>query len=65
MFKLATGKRERFCPTQRANAAGPYLRAWLMLRNHGVLPVSGGWLDQTQAFIDAVAIANTEAASYG
>lgn len=27
-----------------------------MLRAHGILPVAGGWLDQTQAFIEAVEV---------
>lgn len=65
MFQMEGGKRERFCPSQRARTVGPFVRSWLMLRNHGVLPVAGGWLDQTQAFVDAVGICNTEAASYG
>jgi len=38
------------------------MRAYSMLRGHGILPVAGGWLDQTQQFIDAVALVDVEVA---
>lgn len=41
------------------------LRAYLLLRNHGLLPVGGGWLEQTQQFLDAVALIDAEMASAG
>lgn len=41
------------------------LAAWGLLRRHGILPVAGGWLDQTAGFTEAVMFLDQEAAQHG
>lgn len=62
-MRKADGSRVRMCPVADAAAVGPVVAAWSMLRSHNVLPVGGGSLDQTQAFLAAVAILDSEASA--
>lgn len=48
------------CPMKEVTSEGlEYLRAYKFYKN-GVLPAQGGWLNQTNTFIQAVEIIDTE-----
>lgn len=53
------------CPRAAVADVAPLLRAYQILRKHGILPVGGGWLDQTQQFLNAVALIDTEITTSG
>lgn len=50
------------CPYREAAPVEAVFRAWRFLRSHGILPVAGGWLDQTAAFVEAVEVIDGEMA---
>ena len=46
----------RFVPNERAALVRGAFTAYGLLKSHGILPVSGGWLDQSAAFVSAVEV---------
>lgn len=56
------GARTTACPHELVRPVADCVRAWGLLARHGVLPIGAGWLDQTQAFVEAVAVLDSEVA---
>lgn len=57
---FGNGQREQLCPRKEAASVAEAFRGWRLLRDHGILPVAGGWLDQTAAFVAAVDVIDGE-----
>lgn len=50
------------CPLKEITQDGlEYLEAYRFYKN-GILPIDGGWLDQSQCFVDAMGIIDIEVA---
>lgn len=56
------GQTTRACPFDLAASVHPLVDAYRWLANHGVLPLGKGWLEQTQGFVEAVAVLDSEVA---
>lgn len=54
------GRITTICPRERAEQVAPLVLAWRWLAEHGRLPVAGGWLDQTEGFVEACAVLDAE-----
>lgn len=59
---MVAGRVERLCPVQRAAEVASLVLAWRWLIEHGTLPAPGGWLDQTEGFIEACGVLDAERA---
>lgn len=60
---MVAGRIETICPRARAETVAPLVRAWRWLLEHDTLPAGGGWLDQTEGFVEACAVLDAERAA--
>lgn len=62
MFQVG-GKVIEIVPAEYVAEVGHALAGWQRMKQHGILPLGGGYLDQTQGFLSAMDMIDEEIAN--